>query len=133
MYYSTMQQKYVTLDEYIESMPEEQTDIYYASGDAIERLRNLPIVKTVARKGFDVLLCTEDIDEFCLQAMHSWKEKEFKNVSTTDIDVASDDEKKVAEETGEANKDLLAAMKEILTTNVSDVRVSPTPTDAPPR
>ena len=131
MFYSAIQQKYVTLDEYIEAMPEEQTDIYYTSGDAIERLRNLPIVKTVARKGFDVLLCTEDIDEFCLQAMHSWKEKEFKNVSTTDIDVASDDEKKVAEEAGEANKDLLAAMKEILTTNVSDVKVSPTPTDAP--
>ena len=131
MFYSAIQQKYVTLDEYVEAMPEEQTDIYYTSGDAIERLRNLPIVKTVARKGFDVLLCTEDIDEFCLQAMHSWREKEFKNVSTTDIDVASDDEKKVAEEAGEANKDLLAAMKEILTTNVSDVKVSPTPTDAP--
>ncbi len=131
MFYSAIQQKYVTLDEYVEAMPEEQTDIYYASGDAIERLRNLPIVKTVARKGFDVLLCTEDIDEFCLQAMRSWKEKEFKNVSTTDIDVASDDEKKVAEEAGEANKELLAAMKEILSTNVSDVKVSPTPTDAP--
>ena len=131
MFYSAIQQKYVTLDEYVEAMPEEQTDIYYASGDAVERLRNLPIVKTVARKGFDVLLCTEDIDEFCLQAMQSWKEKSFKNVSTTDIDVASDDEKKVAEEASEANKDLLAAMKEILATNVSDVKISPTPTDAP--
>ena len=88
-------------------------------------------MKTVARKGFDVLLCTEDVDEFCLQAMHTWKEKEFKNVSTTDIDVASDDEKKVAEETGEANKELLDAMKAILAANVNDVRIASTPTDAP--
>jgi len=129
--YSALKQKYVTLDEYVEAMPEEQSDIYYAAGDSIERLSNLPIVKTVARKGFDVLLCTEDVDEFFLQSMHAWKEKAFKNVSTTDIDVASDDEKKIAEEAGEANKELLDAMKEILSTNVSDVKISPTPTDAP--
>ena len=131
MFYSAVQQKYVTLDEYVEAMPEEQKDIFYAVGESVDRLRNLPIVKTVARKGFDVLLCTEDVDEFCLQAMHTWKEKEFKNVSTTDIDVASDDEKKVAEETGEANKELLDAMKAILAANVNDVRIASTPTDAP--
>ena len=129
--YSAIHQKYVTLDEYVEAMPEEQSDIYYATGDALERLQNLPIVRTVTRKGFDVLLCTEDIDEFFLKGMETWKEKEFKNVSTTDIDVASDDEKKIAEEAGEANKELLGAMKEILGANVSDVRISPTPTDAP--
>ena len=131
LFYSALQQKYVTLDEYVEAMPEDQTDIFYAVGESVDRLRNLPIVKTVARKGFDVLLCTEDVDEFCLQAMHEWKEKSFKNVSTTDIDVASDDEKKVAEEAGEANKELLDAMKEILSTNVSDVKIAPTPTEAP--
>ena len=131
MFYSAVQQKYVTLDEYVEAMPEEQKDIFYAVGESVDRLRNLPIVKTVARKGFDVLLCTEDVDEFCLQAMHTWKEKEFKNVSTTDIDVASDDEKKVAEETGAANKELLDAMKAILAANVNDVRIASTPTDAP--
>ena len=131
MFYSAVQQKYVTLDEYVEAMPEEQKDIFYAVGESVDRLRNLPIVKTVARKGFDVLLCTEDVDEFCLQAMHTWNEKEFKNVSTTDIDVASDDEKKVAEETGEANKELLDAMKAILAANVNDVRIASTPTDAP--
>ena len=131
LFYSALQQKYVTFDEYVESMPEEQTDIYYAVGDSIDRLRNLPIVKTVGRKGFDVLLCSEDVDEFCLQSMREWKEKQFKNVSTTDIDVASEDEKKVAEEAGEANKDLLDAMKDILSNNVSDVKVAPTPTEAP--
>ena len=131
LFYSALLQKYVTLDEYVEAMPEGQADIYYAAGDSIERLSNLPIVKTVARKGFDVLLCTEDVDEFCLQSMHTWKEKELKNVSTSDIDVASDDEKKIAEEANEANKDLFEAMKLLLAGNVTDVQVSPNPTEAP--
>ena len=129
--FSAIHQKYVTLDEYVEAMPEEQTDIYYATGDALERLRNLPIVKAVTRKGFDVLMCTEDVDEFFIKSMNTWKDKEFKNVSTTDIDLASEDEKKIAEETGEANKELLDAMKEILGINVADVKISPMTTDAP--
>ena len=131
MYYSVRQQKYVTLNEYVESMPEDQADIYYAAGDDLERLRNQPIVRTFTRKGFDVLLCTEDVDEFCLQTIHEWNEKKLKNVSTADIDLASDDEKKIAEEANEANKDLLDAMKEILGDNVAAVQVSPNPTESP--
>ena len=131
MYYSVRQQKYVTLDEYVESMPEDQVDIYYAAGDDLERLRNQPIVRTFTRKGFDVLLCTEDVDEFCLQTVHEWKDKKLKNVSTADIDLASDDEKKIAEEANEANKELLDAMKEILGDNVAAVQVSPNPTESP--
>ena len=131
MYYSTLQQKYVTLDEYIEAMPEEQADIYYAAGDDLERLRNQPIVRTFTRKGFDVLLCTEDVDEFCLQTMRDWKEKQLKNVATADIDLASEDEKKVAEEANEEHKELLDAMKEILGDNVQMVQVSPNPTESP--
>lgn len=131
LFYSARQQKYVTLDEYVEAMPEEQADIYYAAGDSLERMRNQPLVKTFLRKGFDVLLCAEDVDEFCLQTIHQWKEKQLKNVSTADIDLASDDEKKIAEEANEANKDLFEAMKEILGDNVSAVQVSPNPTDSP--
>ena len=131
MYYSVKQQKYLTLDEYIEAMPDDQEDIYYAAGDDLERLRNQPIVRTFARRGFDVLLCTEDVDEFCLQTLHEWKEKHLKNVGTADINLASDDEKKVAEEANETHKDLLDAMKEILGDNVAAVQVSPNPTEAP--
>ena len=133
MFYSVNQQKYITLDEYVEAMPEEQTDIYYAAGESIDRLRSLPIVKTVRLKGFDVLMCTEDVDEFALQVMRTWKEKELKNVSTSDIDLASEDEKKVAEEANEANKDLFESMKEILGDNVTKIEVSPNAMDAPAR
>jgi len=133
MFYSINEQKYVTLAEYIENMPEDQKDIYYAAGDSIDRLRNLPIVKTIRLKGFDVLLCTEDVDEFTLQSMRTWQEKELKNVSTSDIDLASEDEKKVAEEATVENKELFAAMQEILGDNVSKVEVSPNAMDAPAR
>jgi len=133
MFYSAAQQKYITLAEYIEAMGEDQKDIYYAAGESIDRLRNLPIVKTIRTKGYDVLLCTEDVDEFTLQSMRVWQEKELKNVSTSDIDLASEDEKKVAEEATEENKDLFEAMKEILGDNVTKVEVSPNAMDAPAR
>ena len=133
MFYSVNQQKLVTLDEYVEAMADDQADVYYAAGESIERLRSLPIVKTIREKGFDVLLCTDDVDEFALQVMRTWKEKELKNVSTSDIDLASEDEKKVAEEATEANADLFAVMKEVLGDNVSKIEVSANAMDAPAR
>lgn len=133
MFYSLKEDKQITLDEYVEAMAEGQSDIYYAAGDSIDRLRNLPIVGTIRAKGYDVLLCTEDVDEFTLQAMRTWQEKELKNVSTSDIDLASEDEKKVAEEATEENKDLFAAMKEVLGDSVSKIEVSPNAMDAPAR
>ena len=133
LFFSAANQKYITLAEYIEAMPEDQKDIYYAAGESMDRLRSLPIVRTIRDKGYDVLMCTDDVDEFALQSMHTWQEKELKNVSASDIDLASDDEKKIAEETTEANKDLFDAMKGILGESVSRVEVSPTGMDAPAR
>ena len=133
LFFSAANQKYITLAEYIEAMPEDQKDIYYAAGESMDRLRSLPIVRTIRDKGYDVLMCTDDVDEFALQSMHTWQEKELKNVSASDIDLASDDEKKIAEEATEANKDLFGAMKGILGESVSRVEVSPTSMDAPAR
>ena len=133
MFFSAKHQKYVTFAEYIEDMPEEQKDIYYATGDSVERLRNLPILRTLRDKNYDVLLCTEDVDEFTLKTMRTWQEKELKNVQSGDLDLASTDEKEVAEKVAEENKDLLDAMKTILGTNVSKIEVSPTSMNAPAR
>ena len=90
-------------------------------------------MKTIRSKGFDVLLCTEDVDEFTLQSMRTWQEHDLKNVSGSDIDLASEDEKKVAEEATEENKDLFDAMKEILGDNVTKIEGSPNAMDAPAR
>ena len=67
LFYSAKEQKMVTLAEYLEAMPADQKSIYYAAGDSIDRLAKLPIVNTVLGKGYDVLLCTKDVDEFCFQ------------------------------------------------------------------
>ena len=133
MFFSSAQQKYITLAEYIEAMPEDQKDIYYAAGDSIERLRNLPYVRTLQLKGFDVLLCTDDVDEFVLKSMGTWQEKELKNIQTADLDLASDDEKEIATKVAEENKELFEAMKEILGLNISKIEVSATSMEAPAR
>ena len=56
----------MTLDEYLANCPEDQENIYYATGESIERLSTLPMVKSVLNRGYDVLLCCEDVDEFCM-------------------------------------------------------------------
>ena len=146
LFWSAREQKYVTLQEYAEAMPEGQKAVYYAAGDDRERLAKMPVVKAVLAKGYDVLLCTEDVDEFCFQAMRDFEAKglpktyeddaareaaqkaqadgaepetedrtlELKNVSSGDLDLATEEEKKSAEEAAKANEDLFSAMKEVL-------------------
>ncbi|MBN2940264.1 MAG: molecular chaperone HtpG, partial [Collinsella sp.] len=75
LFWSAREQKYVTLQEYAEAMPEGQKAVYYAAGDDRDRLAKMPVVKAVLAKGYDVLLCTEDVDEFCFQAMRDFEAK----------------------------------------------------------
>ena len=147
LFYSAKEQKMVTLAEYLEAMPADQKSIYYAAGDSIDRLAKLPIVNTVLGKGYDVLLCTKDVDEFCFQAMMTYGPeaeqdaegkdiegtgpKELKNVASGDLDFASEEEKKEAEEAEKDNEALLNAMKEQLGDAVTKVAVSTRLTDAP--
>ena len=138
LYYSAKQDKLVTLAEYFEAMPEDQPAIYYAAGDSVERLNKMPIVKTVLGKGYDVLLCTQDVDEFCFTAMRDYGAnedgegaKELKNVASGDLDFATEDEKKEAEEATKENEDLFKALKDALGNEVTKVAASARLTDAP--
>ena len=138
LYYSAKQDKLVTLAEYVEGMPADQPAIYYAAGDSVERLNKMPIVKTVLGKGYDVLLCTQDVDEFCFTAMRDYGAnedgegaKELKNVASGDLDFATEDEKKEAEEATKENEDLFKALKDALGDEVCKVAVSARLTDAP--
>ncbi len=133
LFYSAKEQKMVTLDEYTEAMPVEQKFIYFAAGDSSERLAKLPSTELVLDKGYDVLLCTEDVDEFCLQILHSATAKdaedkertvEFKNVNSGDLGLESEDEKKAAEEATAENKDLFDAMQAALNGKVKAVKIS---------
>ena len=163
LFWSARENKMVTLAEYAAAMPEGQKAIYYAAGDDRERLSKMPVVKGVLDRGYDVLLCTMDVDEFTFQAMRTYhacglpkvyedeaareaaakavadgvepevedRDIEFKNVATGDLDLATEDEKKDAEEATREHGDLFEAMKEALGDKVEKVAVSARLTDAP--
>ena len=133
LFYSAKEQKMVTLEEYVEKMPAEQKYIYFAAGDSADRLAKLPTASLVLDKGYDLLLLTEDVDEFCFQIMHSFPRKdaegkdgtvEFKNINSNDLGLESDEEKKAAEEATAENKSLFDAMKAALEGKIKEVRVS---------
>ena len=124
LYYSSKEEKLITLAEYIEHMPEGQKEIYFASGETREKIATLPQVEVVKDKGYDVLYLTDNVDEFCFQMMRDYKEKLFKSVAQGDLDIDSEEEKKELEKTNEENKDLLTAIKDSLGDKVVDVKVS---------
>ncbi len=124
MFYSSSEKKNVTLTEYIDRMKEGQEFIYYASGETVEQIERLPQVEAALDKGFEILYLTEDVDEFALKILGKYKDKEFKSVSSADLnleDEASKAEEAIAEE---KNKGLFDAMKETLGDRV--VKVKPT-------
>ena len=131
MFWSAKEQKYVTLDEYIEKMPEDQKCIYFAAGDENDRLAKLPNAQLVLSKGYDLLLCPEDVDEFCLQMMHDYKEKEFKNINSGDLGLETEEEKEAAKAAAEENKDLFEDIKTALNGKIKEVKANPTLKDHP--
>ena len=143
LFYSAKQQKMVTLDEYLADAPAGSDAIFYAAGDSRERLASMPLVTTVLAKGYDVLLCDADVDEFCMMAMGTYGEHAvdgddenkqpyfIKNVGAEDLGLTTEEEKKEAEEATESNAELFAAMGEALQGKVERVVVSTRLTDAP--
>ena len=124
LFYSHKQGKLVTLKEYVDAMAEGQEKIYFAPGENRDRLAKLPQVETLAKKGYDVLLFAEDVDEFIPQTLMTYMEKPFCNVSTEDLGLKTEEEKKEAEEKAEEMKGLLTFVKESLGDQVKEVKLS---------
>jgi len=120
MFVSSKEKKLVTLTEYVERMAEDQKYIYYASGANIEKIEKLPQTELVLDKGFEILYLTEDVDEFAIQMLSKFMDKEFKSLSSGDLGLGEDEK---AEETTE-NKELFAFMKDALGDKVKEVRAS---------
>lgn len=131
LFYSSHEKKLVTLDEYVARMPEDQKYIYFVSGADVEKIDRMPMVQSVKAKEYEILYLTDNVDEFALQALGNYKEKQFKNISQGDLDLASEEEKKEVEQTAEANKDLLEDIKEALKDKVQDVKISTRLVDDP--
>ena len=124
MFYSAKEKDYITLAEYVDKMPADQKEIYFASGETVEKIDLLPQVETVKDKGYDILYLTRDVDEFCLQMMRDYKEKPFKNVSQGDLNIESEEEKKELEQESTDNKSLLETIKDALGDKVVDVKLT---------
>ena len=147
LFWSAREDKMVSFAEYVAAMPESQDKIYYAAGDSRERLEKTPVVKSAVDHGFDVLLCTQDVDEFMFQAMRTYhaaavagdsehkgtdeRDLELTNVSTADLDFATEEEKAEAEKASEEHASLFDAMKDALGEKVVAVRASARAGEAP--
>jgi molecular chaperone HtpG len=132
LFYSSTEKKLVTLDEYIAKMGEDQKYIYYAPGETIDKIDMLPQVKAAKAKGLEVLYLTEEIDEFVVRMMGSYKDKAFRSISEEDFsENESEDEKKKLEELNKEHEDLLKFMKDTLGDQVTEIKLSGRLGDAP--
>ena len=128
---SSKDDKYTTLKEYVERMKEDQKDIYYATGDSIEAIKELPQLEKVLSKGYEVLYFTDNVDEFMASIVNSYNDKPFKSLLKGDLDLDSQEEKDEVAKKTDDNKDLLEAIKNDLKDKVSDVKLSTRLTSSP--
>lgn len=126
LFKSSHEGNYVTLQEYVSRMKEGQEKIYYASGDTVEKIALLPQVESVIAHGYEVLYLTEDIDEFTLQMLRTYSEKEFLNVCKENLDLSTDEEKEKLKAENEAAEELFKFMKESIGDGVSKVQFTNT-------
>ena len=124
LYWSSKEEKLISFKDYTAAMPEDQKYIYYASGETRERLAQLPQMETLKAKGYDVLFMTEEVDGFIPQTLMKYGEKEFRSVTQEDLGLASDEEKKSAEEKTEKAKQTIDFIRETLGERVKEVRLS---------
>lgn len=126
LFYSSTEQKNVTLAEYLERMKDDQNAIYYAAGESIKKIDLLPQTEFVKSKGYEILYLTDEMDEFVFNILGQYKDKPFKSVSAEDI--AEDDTEEAKEnmkKLEEDNKELLEDIKNALGDKVSEVKLSP--------
>ena len=117
---------FTTLKEYIERAREDQDKIYYAVGETVEKISMLPQVESVLAKGYEVLYLTEDIDEFCVQILRNYENKDFLNVCTDSLDLGDEEEKAQLKEENDKSEELFKFIKDSLGDKVAKVRYTNT-------
>ena len=133
LFFSNKEKKLISLKEYVDAMAEGQEKIYYIPGENKDRLAKLPQVQALSNKGYDVLLFTDEVDEFVPQTLQNYDEKAFCNAATDDLGLQTEEEKKALEEKAEAMKGLLTFVKDTLKDAVKEVKLSAELGDAPVR
>ena len=122
LFYSSTEQKLVTLKEYVSRMKEDQKDIYYACGESVDKIDLLPQVELLKDKGYEILYLTDNVVEFVFQVLMNYDEKSFKNTCADNLDLDSDEEKEELKKQNEEYKDMFEVMKKALNDEVQDVR-----------
>ena len=119
LFNSSFKDKYTTLSEYKERLSSDDTKIYYAAGETIDKIKNMPQVENMIKDGKEVLFLTDYLDEFTIKTMHKFEELEFVNVLDINNDTQDDENTK---KINEDNKDLISIMKEAI--GISNIKFS---------
>lgn len=114
MFISSNDKKYTTLKEYVSRMKDDQKDIFYACGETVDKIDLLPQVEAAKAKGYEILYCTEYVDEFALMTLRSYEEKEFKNVCSENANLETEEEKRELEEKNTEAKEMFTFMQEAI-------------------
>ena len=131
LFWSHKENKLVTLRAYVDAMAEGQEKIYFAPGENKDRLAQLPQVKALEKKGYDVLLFSEEVDEFIPQTLQTYAEKSFCNIATEDLELQTEEEKKELEHKTQQLKGFMTFVQDALGENVKEVKLSGNLGDAP--
>ena len=122
MFTSSFEKKPVTLAEYVDRCKEGQNTIYYACGETVDKIDLLPQAEQVKDKGYEILYLTDNVDEFALQILASYKDKTFTNISNENLNLDTEEEKQALEIVNTENRDMLEAMEDALDNSVTAVR-----------
>jgi molecular chaperone HtpG len=125
MFKTSKEDKYITLKEYITLKPDDQKAIYYAAGKSRAQILSLPQMDIMKDKGYDVLLLTDEIDEFMIQVLSTYQELPFKSIQNETTDLVDEKDKETLKKQEKEHKDLLKALKKALKDQVKDVKLSP--------
>ena len=114
---------YVTLEQYVEAMPEDQKEIYYMIAESREMVENSPYMEQFKAKGYEVLVLTDPVDEIVVQGLGAYKEKTLKAIDRGELEVEKETEAE-KEQKEKDNKDIIAFIKETLGDDIKEVRIS---------
>ena len=131
MYKSLNTDTLISLEDYVREMKEGQKYIYFAAADSKDALLAMPQMDAIKNKEYDVLLLTDDVDEFVLKVLQKYNDFEFKSINQGDLDLLSDEEKENAKKLTEEKQPLLDKIAKSLNGKVKQVVISNRLTDSP--
>ena len=124
IYNTINEDQMISLKQYVEKMKENQEFIYYASAKNKDQVNAMPQMDLVKKQGYDVLILSDDVDEFLINILREYDGKKFKSVNQGDLDLLEKEEKEKIEKLNEEKKPILQALKDALQDKVKDVVIS---------